>query len=308
MNNTAKLFTVIFVLCSMAVCLFGCTAQKSTQPSTENPTEQVTPSAEVTEPKPQKKPLSMEDIAWSVDQGIANGKRYVVLNYTNNSEYTLSNLEMTFKEKSNITQEEKSKFYSDIQTKLGASDEDIEELKTKPLSMSVEAKRVVNPGESLTNVRCHYYRGSFYVMDMEHFQLVEPDIATIQYIDENTIYTTYYDFTAKKFSPDDDTEQAYQWASSELGNKLPKPDVKVVENHIDSAEIFTFEAFGLSPKQFDAYVEQCKQMGYTVQAQGHDNTYMAKDAEGYEIYLWFDDDKYSMRCSVKTPENVSTTP
>ena len=32
---------------------------------------------------------------------------------------------------------------------------------------------------------------------MNHFNLVEPDVATIKYINDNKIYTSYYDFSTK---------------------------------------------------------------------------------------------------------------
>lgn len=51
--------------------------------------------------------ISMDDIVWEVDEGIIDGERLVLLNYTNNTPYTIAGFEITFKEKSDITEGEK---------------------------------------------------------------------------------------------------------------------------------------------------------------------------------------------------------
>ena len=61
-----------------------------------------------------KEKINIEDISWKVDEGIVDGDRYVLLNYTNNTQYTITNFELTFKEKTSVTEEEKANFYSDI--------------------------------------------------------------------------------------------------------------------------------------------------------------------------------------------------
>lgn len=73
--------------------------------------------------------IRIEDIAWNVDEGIIGGDRCVILDYTNNTPYTVADFEITFKERSDITEEEKQAFYSDVQKIFGASDEEIAELK-----------------------------------------------------------------------------------------------------------------------------------------------------------------------------------
>lgn len=50
-----------------------------------------------------KEKINIRDIVWNVDEGIADGKRYVLLDYTNNSDYTITSFKLTFKEKSDIT-------------------------------------------------------------------------------------------------------------------------------------------------------------------------------------------------------------
>ncbi len=97
----------------------------------------------------------MEDISWNVDEGIVDGDHYVLLDYTNNTQYTITNFALTFKEKTGIIEEEKENFYLDIQQNFELSDEEMEDLKNQPISMPPEMDRVVNPNESVSNINCY---------------------------------------------------------------------------------------------------------------------------------------------------------
>lgn len=51
------------------------------------------------QPAKKRETIKIDDIAWNVDQGIVDGEKYVLLDYTNNSKYTVTDFEMTFKRK-----------------------------------------------------------------------------------------------------------------------------------------------------------------------------------------------------------------
>ena len=253
-----------------------------------------------------KEDINIKDITWDVDEGIVDGERYILLNYKNNTPYTIADFKITFKEKSSITEKEKSTFYSDMQKEFEASDADdedikevMEELKNRDISMYAETEMVINPGESATNINCYYYDGYYYLKDINHYKLVEPDIATIKYVNEDNIFTVYYDYNSKKYSAESETKVAYQWTQTDLGNKIPKPDVKIVESNIDNEKIFMFDACGISLEQFNAYVEECKTLGYTIESNSFEGFYSADNAEGYNIYMHYDKDDYEMRVTVK---------
>ena len=279
MNKRIKIFGIVAVILSLAMCLVGCGSNEKINKPDGSDTVQ--------------EKLNIEDIAWSVNEGIVDGDRYVLLNYTNNTKYTIASFGITFKEKSGVTEEEKSKFYSDIQKKFEASDEDMEDLKEQAISMHAETER---------NVNCYYYGGSFYLKDINHYNLVEPDIATIKYIDTDKIFTVYYDYSSKKYSAEAVTEIAYQWSQRDLGSKFPKPDVKVVESGRDDEVIFMFDAYGLSLEQFNAYVEECKGLGYTVDPGSFEGFYSADNIEGYNVYLYYDEKDYSMSGTISAPK------
>lgn len=283
-----KSFTALFLVILMVCSLCACTSNKGENASSSNSTE--------------SNSIKIEDIAWNVDQGIIDGERYILLDYTNNSEYTISGFEITFKEKTGVTDEEKENFFADVKEKFELSDDDLTELKEESISMRAETEKIVNPGESAKDVNCSYYSGYYYVKDVDHYNLVEPDIATIEYIDDNKIYTTYYDFASEKYSVDDETEVAFQWSKTDLGNKIPKPEVKVVEVGSDDEGTFMFDAYGVSLDLFETYVEQCRDLGYTLEVSSYDGSYSASNAEGYNIDLYYENDDDEMSVTVKAPE------
>lgn len=310
MNKKVKIFTILAVVLSIAACFAGCGSSETTNsPGGSSETTNSPGSSSETTNSPgsstAKEKINIEDISWKVDESVVDGDRYVLLNYTNNTQYTITNFELTFKEKISVTEEEKANFYSDIQEKFEASDKEMEDIKSRPISMHAEADKVVNPSESASNINCYYYDGSFYLKDINHYNLVEPDIATIKYIDEDKIFTVYYDYGSKKYSAEAETEIAYQWSQTDLGSKIPKPDVKVVESGRDDEIIFMFDAYGLSLEQFNAYVEECKGLGYTVDPGSFEGFYSADNTEGYNVYLYYNEKDYSMSGTISAPETKS---
>ena len=150
-------------------------------------------------------PPKIEEIDWSVDEGVVDGERTVVLSLTNNSKLALAGFEISFIEKDDITDEQKDAFFKDVKKTLDASDDDMDEIKEREISMHAETGRVVLPGDTISNINCYYYDGYFYMKDMSHYELVTPDIAQISYVDGDLIRKEYYDFRSQKYSMDEDT-------------------------------------------------------------------------------------------------------
>lgn len=168
--------------------------------------------------------------------------------------------------------------------------------------MYAESDRVLNPQESVENIKSYYYHGYYYVRDIKHYELMEPDIAKIQYVDNNKIYTTYYDYTTKKYSNETTEEVAYEWSQTDLGNKIPKPEVVILEKITDSETSFSLYAYGMTLDQYQAYLDKCKELGYTQEPYSYDVNYSAKNSEGYKIDLDYDKDDGKMRVSIDAPE------
>ncbi len=58
-------------------------------------------------------------------------------------------------------------------------------------------------------------------------------------------------------------------------------------------------------EQFNAYVEECKGLGYTIEAGSFEGFYSADNTEGHNVYLYYDEKDYSMSGTISAPETKS---
>lgn len=255
--------------------------------------------------------IKIEDIDWSVDEGVIDGERYVMLSYTNNSEFTIAGIGLSFVEKSDITEEQKTKYFEEIKIvmDIDETDEDdvsdFEELKKREISMSVESDRLCRSGESVSYEFCHYYSGYRYLRNIEHFALVEPDIAVIKYVYDNKIYTVNYDFKSEKYTKENKSEVAYYWTENEIGNSIPKPNAEIVSCGYDNDDSFSFDIYGWTIDDFNAYVKECKEKGFTIDTSEYEGFYSADSENGLSVYLSFDDDDGEVYVRVSTASSDS---
>lgn len=254
--------------------------------------------------------INIEDIDWSVGEGVVDGRRYILLDYTNNSKYTLLGFRLTFSERSDLTEEEKvaleeekAALASEIQDEFEVSDDEVKLIKEEALYMHAEIEKVVDPGETVENVHCYYYDGFRYLRHINRYNYVEPDIATIRYLDGEQIYTVYYDFVSKKYTTEEEVVNAYYWTQTDLGDKIPKPEDKIVIEDADYESNFRFKTYGYSLEDFNAYVEECEALGYTVDTYSHEGYYSAYDAEGYHVIVSYDEVEDSLSCDINAPND-----
>mgnify|MGYP000028474681 CR=1 FL=1 len=86
--------------------------------------------------------INIEDIDWKVKQGIVDGDRYALLDYTNNTPYTITHFELTFEEKDDLKEEDKEKFYKHIKDVVNADDEGMEEIKNKKMQKAFNQNHI----------------------------------------------------------------------------------------------------------------------------------------------------------------------
>lgn len=245
-----------------------------------------------------KEPVQIEDIDWNVAQGIVKNDRYMLMNYTNHSDKIITGFEIIFKEKAGMTEEQKKEFYKDIKEQFKFSKKDMNDIKNMPIAMHTESKRLANPGESVTNVNCYYYKGAMYLKNINHFALVEPDIATIHFVDDDQIKTVSYDYSTKNYTYDEKTKECFEWSKEGMGDKIPKPDTKVIEAKIDEKDEFIFEAQGISPNKYNAYLEECKKIGYNKEPVSNENYYSALNKNGAKLLLSYDEEDAAMNVTI----------
>ena len=148
--------------------------------------------------------VSIEQIGWSISSGTVKGENYVISKVTNNSQFSITSLEITFTEKQGITKEEKNAFYSAIQKSQGFDDEymkafiESRESLSQPISMYFRINETISIGQSKEQIKC-YYLGGWNSNNVIYPDLFIPNIATIQYEKSGATHTLYYNFSSKSY-------------------------------------------------------------------------------------------------------------
>ena len=111
----------------------------------------------------------------------------------------------------------------------------------------------------------------------------------------------------REYTEDEKTEKAIYWTQGTFKDKLPKPKAQVIKkDYIDNKKSFSFVACGLTKNDYDSYVEKCKKMGYTVDADSYDDFYYAKNSEGYKIDIRYDEDDFELNVTISAPSTNTT--
>lgn len=75
------------------------------------------------------------------------------------------------------------------------------------------------------------------------------------------------------------------WEDIILGDMLPEPPANKGEIHTNSAEDLWIDISSLSDKQFNDYIDACKEKGFTVDAEYDSYSYKAYNSGGYKLSL-----------------------
>lgn len=247
----------------------------------ENDTEEIEESSDEFE--------FLDSVIWEVEETVKKEKRLVVVSLKNESPYDIVRFKATFSEKPNLPEQEREQFFVKVKELGYFDDEHLEELKIKPIGFSGETKKLVASGQSVNDSPCHYYKGTTYLRDITVKDLCDPDIFTIEYVMNGKIHTAYYDFNSEKYSYEEDTEEAYDWGNGKLSMMLPHFEGKVVDSKYDYEESYSIDILGCNKEDFYTYVDMCKKMKYTVEADEDEEDFSAMNSEGYRIYVSFDE-------------------
>lgn len=107
---------------------------------------------------------------------------------------------------------------------------------------------------------------------------------------------------AEKKAEKEERANEYRWPDSQLAGMIPRPDSKYGRIVSESESSFYIEIYEISKNQFEDYIEECKDAGFTVDYSRQDNYYLANDGEGYSLSLMFDKDGEELTISLSAPE------
>ena len=231
-------------------------------------------------------------IAWGVKNGLVEGDRMPVFGYENNTGYDITEFNLSFKVKDDISEEEVTAFRT-----LKEKAKDMEE---EPLELTIDATttRYVKSGASVENLPINLDGTVQYFTEYDAYELFEPDKLSIVYIDGNELCNAYYDFLNEETTVEDTGEKAYTWSSSELAKKLPKPDSPIVVVSYDEENLFSAEIYAADKDYYDSYKKLCQEKGFSKNIDDGSWIWNAENKEGDKLNLIFDKENQTVSISL----------
>lgn len=144
---------------------------------------------------------------------------------------------------------------------------------------------------------------------------------TIDAEDKNTIYNAYnekgYNIIASfsDYSKEvtlnitlkaPEEMEEFEWPTNGLGTKVPKSKSNYGRICWDNSESFIVHVGNTSKSEYNEYIKECENKGFTLEHSKGEKTYSAKNEEGYKLSLMYlGGDR--MEISVKVPDEKSST-
>lgn len=83
--------------------------------------------------------------------------------------------------------------------------------------------------------------------------------------------------------------ETIEWVNLRLGDKLPAFEKAKAEVMWDKEDLLSLNFYNVSKPEFEAYIQKCKDYGYTIDAEDSNSRYFAYNAEGYCLTLGYSD-------------------
>ena len=123
------------------------------------------------------------------------------------------------------------------------------------------------------------------------------------------IWKVYNGIQMRNTTPLGDAYDEITWPTSAIAQLLPVPeDLSNGVISSDREDYLSVYLGKLSKDDYQSYVEQCKEKGFTVDYSSSDDYYFANNSEGYRLSVDYDADRRMMDVSVSTPVETTPTP
>lgn len=99
----------------------------------------------------------------------------------------------------------------------------------------------------------------------------------------------------------------FAWPDSELVNRIPRPEKIYGEINHEETGSFSADLGDVTKEQFETYMNDCIDAGFIVDYHKTSDVYWAYDADGYYLYISYDNEHKMMDVSVREPQKETTT-
>ena len=240
--------------------------------------------------------IKVEQLAFEVGSGVEDGNRRVLFSYTNNSDYTIIDLRLDLVVPEGAEDEELESAFADFVERGYFTADELHDIK-----MGCESSFAVEPGQ--TSGERAALIGILYVTDVAQYELMEPDMLTIQFLHDGKIYEEYYDYRTGSYTLSSDSIETDQWGDGELSEVIPRPEGALVIDADESDTQFSFEVCAMTAEDYVTYVDAVRSAGYTVDVAQTDTSYYADNEDGtYHVDLIYWDENGSLSAYVSPVE------
>lgn len=98
---------------------------------------------------------------------------------------------------------------------------------------------------------------------------------------------------------------AYTWPTTGLATMIPKPQEEFGEIY-DYNDSLSVEVFGSSMDSFRNYVDECKELGFTVDEKTDNTSYRAYNEDGYPLEVYYSSYSESLMIDIEQPLKMTT--
>lgn len=250
-----------------------------------------------------KDAIKIEELDWSIAESVLDGERFISFNYTNNSKYTVLDMEIRFKLKEGLTPEDMTPF-AELKADREWTDEELMEVYIEGVNQKCAA-----PGETVADSPCYINGTGTQVETMAQVDLMEPEMASIAIIgDDGLGYAVFYDFMTKAYGESSSGgHDLHEWSDSELSSLIPKAEFTAVSVTTDEEDRFYFRAYDASREAYKSYVEAVKEKGFTqieFEGDGAYPSYRARNGDGIEVDISYNPMREEMGGSLEKLEDT----
>lgn len=147
--------------------------------------------------------VNVKNVPWEIKMEINYyGDRSLMVEFTNNSDFTITELSIEFSLKDNNKDKDMESFYSYMVSNYDLDKDDENKLRTEGISMSawayLDEDEYLKKGEKIEE---SLNFGWYFIKTMDYVDLFQPDMYAISYLDvSGEEKTIYYDYINKEYT------------------------------------------------------------------------------------------------------------
>ena len=286
MKKIVSLFLSFMIVFSLSACGNNISTENESIPSDNEAASITTPNND-NSPTPDRETIlldypKIDDIAWFFSNGVSYNEPAALFGYTNNTGFTIVELDVSFRLNDNVTTEQLAVFGGLKDSFSSLSDEEL--LKITP---TVYDYMVCENGETVDGAVC-YLKASYEAESTAQCDLFTLDSVTIAFIgkDEKK-HKVSYSAVNEGYSLSEKTEELFIWSESAYAKLVPQPDTKIAAVDYDEPDYFQFTAYDINSSGYTDYIEACKAAGFSNDLEESELSFWGTDSRGHKMNVRF---------------------